>query len=146
MKLKNSIRRRPNAGFSLAEMMVVIVIIGILATMVVPNVVGQLGRSQVGKAKSDIAQLVSLVDQYSIANSGVPPETLEQLLEPVGGGQAILTRKSLPKDPWKMPYIYEPPSVTGTGTYLIKSFGSDKAPGGEGDAADISNVSILEDE
>ena len=137
---------RPNAGFSLPEMMVVIVIIGLLATLVVPNVVRQLGKAIGGKAKADITALSTAVDTFALENAGRYPDSLEQLLESVDGEAPILKRKSVPKDPWKMQYMYDPPSVTGTGTYRIYTFGADKSPGGEGENADISNITIQEGE
>jgi general secretion pathway protein G len=147
MKLHRNTTPRHHAGFSLAEMMVVIVIIGVLATLVVPNVVRQLGKSQEGKVKSDITQLANAVDLFVIENGGTYPESLEQLIAPPDGGPSYLRgRKSVPLDPWKMPYMYDPPSVTGTGDFRIYTFGKDKAPGGEADNADISNVTILGEE
>ncbi len=147
MKLQSTHRlRRAKSGFSLAEMMVVIVIIGLLATLVVPNVVRQLGTAIKGKVKGDISSLSSAVDQFMLENSGSFPESLEELLNPADGGQPYLKTKTIPKDPWKMPYMYDPPSVTGTGTYRIYTFGKDQSPGGEGDDEDISNLSILGEE
>ena len=147
MQIQRSATGRRKAGFSLAELMVVIVIIGLLATLVVPNVVRQLGAGQRGKVTSDITQLANAVDLFVIENGGTYPESLEQLINPPDGGPGYLKgRKSVPLDPWKMPYMYDPPSVTGTGTFKIYSYGKDKAPGGEGDNQDISNESILGEE
>ena len=81
-----------------------------------------------------------------IENAGTAPETLEELLTPTDGGKPYLDYTSVPKDPWKMPYMYDPPSVTGNGKFRIYTFGKDKSPGGEGENADVSNLTILGEE
>ncbi len=146
MKLHRNFHRRQRAGFSLAEMMVVIVIIGLLATLVVPNVIRNLGTATKSKVKSDITAIASAIDNYTIENGGAYPDSLDQLVSPPDGGLSYLKGKTVPKDPWKMEYMYDPPSVTGTGTYKVYTFGRDKNPGGEGDDADISNLTILGEE
>lgn len=142
MKMHAHIRRARRAGFTLAEMMVVIVIIGLLATLVVPNVVGFLGRAMGGKVKSDINAICNALDNYALQNATQYPESLEELINPPEGQAAYLKGKKLPSDPWKMPYQYEPPSVTGTGEYRVYTLGKDKSPGGSGEDADIDNWTL----
>lgn len=145
--MKNLSSNRParRAGFTLAEMMVVIVIIGLLATLVVPNVVGFLSRALGGKVKSDINQICNAIDNYAVQNAAQYPESLEDLINPPEGQPAYLKAKSIPKDPWKREYRYDPPSVTGTGQYRVYTLGKDDSEGGEGEDADIDNISIQED-
>ncbi len=88
------------SGFSLAELMVVIVIIGLLATLVVPKVLRNLFVANVGKAKADIVQISSAVDQYAIENNGRYPESLEVLVTPDENGFTYLSQETVPKDPW----------------------------------------------
>jgi len=129
------------AGFTLAEMMVVIVIIGILATIVVPNVMQKFFQSQRAKATADIVSITSALKEYAMANAGKYPDSLEVLVTPDLNGYRFLNQKTIPKDPWGEEYGYEPPSP-GNPEPRVYSFGKDKAMGGEGDAADIDNDSI----
>jgi general secretion pathway protein G len=133
--------RSVRAGFSLAELMVVIVIIGLLATLVVPNVVAKLGKANRTKAKADIVALDKAVEDYVIDNNGRYPDSLEQLVQENEHGESYLKQTSVPKDPWGQTYLYEPPS-SGSRKFRVISYGSDGVPGGEGDDADIDNLSI----
>lgn len=138
----NTLRRTPTrrSGFSLAELMVVIVILGLLATIVVPNVLGYLAQGNETVVKSDISQISQAIDSYMIANGGKAPDSLEILEQPDDNGHSYL--KKVPLDPWKNPYVYEPP--LGNQPYTVLSYGKDGAPGGEGDDADITNIDVLE--
>ena len=131
-------RNGSKAGFSLAELMVVIVIIGLLATLVVPNVMRNLGQAFKGKVKSDITAISSAIDTFAIENAGQYPESLEELLEPPDGGESYLKGGKVPLDPWKVEYQYEPP-YSGE-AYRVYTLGKDGQPGGEGDNADIANI------
>ena len=123
----------PAAGFSLAEMMVVIVIIGLLATMVVPNVLRYLGNANSTKVEADMNQITTAISTYTIQNKMRPPESLEELINPEDGGGSYFTAKKMPLDPWGNEYVYE---RNGSEFELI-SYGRDQVPGGEGDDADI---------
>lgn len=136
-------RRRRKQGFSLAEMMVVIVIIGLLATLVVPNVLQRLQSAFKGKVKADITAIESSLKEYAINNGGKYPDSLEALVTPDENGYTYLDRKSVPLDPWKNEYMYEPPS-SGNPDPRVFTYGKDGAPGGEGDDADIDNIQIKE--
>lgn len=133
---------RAQAGFSLAELMVVIVILGLLATLVVPNVMKQLFTANTSVAKQDISAISQAVTNYAIENAGKYPDSLEALITPDESGHKFLDRNSVPKDPWKNEYIYEPPQ-SGQGFKVI-CYGRDGQPGGEGEDADIDNMSMLE--
>ena len=132
--------RNARAGFTLAELMVVIVIIGLLATVVVPNVVSKLGKSMRSKAEFDIAAIAQSLDSYAVENMGRFPETLEALVTPDAQGQTYLNRETVPIDPWGNPYVYEPP--TGGRKLNVISYGKDGVPGGEGDDADITHEQL----
>ncbi len=143
MNTRLQTRRAQSAkgGFSLAELMVVIVIIGLLATLVVPNVVSALKRAFGGKTKADIMSLSAGLNEYYI-NNGSWPDSLEALVTPDENGYTYLAQKSIPLDPWKNEYQYEPP-YAGETTPRVYTLGADNAPGGEGENADISNISLL---
>ena len=128
--------RGKQAGFTLAELMVVIVIIGLLATLVVPNVVRKLIAATRATAESNIATLAGACEDYAVENNGRYPETLEALVTPDDTGKTFLQRETVPNDPWGNPFVYEPPG--GDRKINIISYGKDGVPGGEGDDADIT--------
>jgi general secretion pathway protein G len=130
--------RRRRSGFSLAELMVVIVIIGLLATLVVPQVSRFLFQGKRAKAESDISQLVMTIDSF-YAIKGRFPESLEELTIPDESGEPFLRR--LPVDPWTNEYYYEPP-MGGSSQYRVYTLGRDGQPGGEGEDQDIDNTMI----
>ena len=136
MKIENRRRR----GFTLAELMVVIVILGLLATLVVPNVIGYLTQGKMTKVKADIRALDEAIVSYNMFNSGRWPESLEKLIEKDMNGNAYLKQTKVPKDPWGNEYKYEPP-MTGN-QYRIYTLGADGIPGGEGDDRDYSNEDL----
>jgi general secretion pathway protein G len=131
-------------GFTLAELMVVIVIIGLLATLVVPNVVRKLFVANEAKAKADIIAIESALDEYAISNSGRYPESLEALVTEDENGFKYLKRDSIPTDPWGHEYVYEPPS--GGQPLRVLTYGDDGVPGGEGTAKDMDNIMIRNEE
>lgn len=132
---------RRTAGFSLAELMVVIVIISLLATAVVPRVMDSLMSAKWGTAKSDIMVIQSALTQYAIQNGGAYPDSLEALVERDVNNRKFLDRDSVPTDPWGTEYGYEPPSG-GEPDPIITCFGKDGTPGGEGDERDVTNIDI----
>lgn len=146
------IRSRPSrrtdrrAGFTLVELMVVIVIIGLIATVVAINVLPAQDRAMTGKARADVATLEQGVESYRLDNLVFP--TTEQGLQalvapPAGLAQPERYRQGgyvrrLPEDPWGNPYQYRHPSVHG-GQFDVWSWGADGREGGEGNDADIGN-------
>lgn len=129
------------SGFSLAELMVVIVILGLLATLVVPNVMKQLFRANRETAKSDIASIAQAVTNYQVEHAGKSPERIEDLITPDESGHAYLSNyASAPKDPWKNEYVYQPPQSGQP--FNVLSYGADGQPGGEGDDADIDYITM----
>ena len=133
-------------GFTLVELMVVIVIIGLLATIVAVNVLPNLGKANVGKAKSDIAALEQGLEFYRLDNMTFPrtEQGLGALVSaPAGLAQPGRYRaggyiKQLPDDPWGKPYEYANPGTHG-GPFDIYSLGADGQPGGEDENADIGS-------
>lgn len=140
--LRNPASSAKKSGFSLAELMVVIVILGLLATLVVPKVFDALKRAFGGKVKSDIMAISSALDDYAINNGGKYPESLEDLVTPDENGYTYLKQKSVPQDPWSMEYQYEPP-VPGAPDPRVFTLGADGTPGGEGENQDMSNIILL---
>lgn len=133
-------------GFTLVELMVVVVIIGLLATVVAINVLPSQDRAMIGKAKADIAVLEQAVETYRLDNLTFPDGQagLNALVAaPAGLAQPERYRQGgyirrLPQDPWGNPYQYRQPSAHG-GQFDVWSFGADGREGGEGNDADIGN-------
>jgi general secretion pathway protein G len=130
---KRKKNRKREDGFTLVELMVVIVIIGLLATIVVINVLPAQDTARLRKAQADIATLEQGVEMYR----------LNRMTYPSGGDglQALVSEgfiKRLPDDPWGNPYRYAAPGRNGQ-PFDIFSYGADGREGGEDDNADIGN-------
>jgi general secretion pathway protein G len=125
-------------GFSLVELLVVIVIIGLLSTLVIINVLPSQDKAMVGKAKADIATLEQAVEMYRL-NTLRYPNASEGLavLAASQTGQGGAYIKKLPNDPWGKPYQYRQPGQHGP--FDIYTLGADGAEGGDGDNADIGS-------
>lgn len=140
-------RRARQAGFTLVEMMVVIVILGLLATVVAINVLPNQEKAMKGKARADVSVLEQALEGYRLDNFSFP--TTEQGLQALVAPPAGLTQvdryreggyvRRLPKDPWGNPYQYRAPGAHGA--IDVYSFGADGREGGEGKDADIGNWS-----
>lgn len=131
-----------SAGFTLLELLVVLVILGLLAGYVAPKYFSQVGKSEVKTARAQIDALEKALDQYRI-DTGRYPST-EQGLAALNAKPADEARwdgpylkKSVPNDPWGKPYQYRSPGEHGE--LDLFSFGRDGAPGGSADGADIVN-------
>lgn len=137
-------RRHREAGFTLVELMVVIVIIGLLATIVALNVLPSGDTARIEKAKADIAQLEGGLELYRLQMSTFPTtaQGLNALVSAPAGVDASRYQrggylKRLPEDPWGRPYLYASPGVHGEAD--IWSLGADGQEGGEGVNADIGS-------
>lgn len=139
------IHRNPEKddGFTLVEVMVVMVIIGLLTTFVVLNIIPSQDKAMTQKAKADIRILEGAIEMYRLDMLDYPDEDagLDSLVNlPAGERNEDRYRKGgyvkfLPNDPWDRPYIYRYPGEEGV--YDIFSYGADGEPGGEGNDADI---------
>jgi general secretion pathway protein G len=140
---------RRAAGFTLIEIMVVVVILGILAAIVVPKLAGEPDKARVAKAKQDIRAMESALQLYRLDNYYYPStqQGLEALVQRPEGEPPAKNWKAggyvakLPKDPWGNPYQYLQPGSKG-GEYDISSLGADGKPGGDGVDTDIGNWNL----
>jgi len=127
--------RRPgglrSGGFTLIEVLVVVVILGILAAIIVPNIMDKPGQAKITKAKADIRGIESALNMYRLDEHDYPKtdQGLEALVN------KYLPR--LPTDPWDKEYLYLYPG--NHGTFDVYTLGRDGQPGGEGEDADIGN-------
>lgn len=137
--------RNKQKGFTLIEIMVVVVIIGILIGLVAPNIVGNVDEARVTAAKADISTLVDALERYYMDNSTYPTtdQGLAALVEKPSvspepknwRAQGYIKRKKMLQDPWSNEYRYISPGASGP--YDLYSLGSDSQEGGEGVQADI---------
>lgn len=134
------LKLRAAAGFTLLELLVVMVIIGLLAGFVAPKFFAQIGKSEVKTTRAQIDGLEKTLDQYRLDVGSYP--TTEQGLAALNERPAGLSRwsgpylkKAVPLDPWGSPYVYKSPGEHGE--YDLLSLGKDGQPGGSGEAEDI---------
>jgi general secretion pathway protein G len=129
-------------GFTLLELLVVMVIIGLLAGYVGPRYFGQIGKSEAKAARAQVDALEKALDQYRL-DVGRYPSTEAGLaalvVRPSGNAKwsGPYLKKAVPPDPWGRPYAYKSPGEHGE--YDLVSFGKDGRPGGTGDDADITS-------
>jgi general secretion pathway protein G len=129
-------QRHRRAGFSLAELMVVIVIIGLLVGVVAPNVFKYLFSGQTARVRTDLTFIEAAIENFRLENGGKFPESIDELVQPdPNTNEAYLKGGRVPTDPWDNEYQYEPPS--GGQDFRLYSFGEDGQPGGDGKARDL---------
>jgi general secretion pathway protein G len=130
-------------GFTLIEILVVVVILGILAAIVVPKVMERPGEARVVRAQQDIRGIASALGLYKLDNFVYPTtaQGLDALVNKPSGQPDAPNWKgyldNLPKDPWGRPYQYQSPGQHGA--FDVFSWGADGKPGGEGENADVGN-------
>lgn len=141
---------RRDAGFTLIEIMVVLVIIAILGALIGPQILGRVDEARITAAKQDIRTLGTALDLYRMDNFRYP--TTDQGLEALvrkpddpavrnWKPEGYLKSRTVPKDPWGSEYLYLQPGTRG-GAYDLYSLGADGQPGGEEVDADIGNWNI----
>jgi general secretion pathway protein G len=136
-------KRCGQQGFTMIELLLVMVILGMLAALVGPNLIGQAGKARSKTARVQIANLGTALDTYALDVGRYPSgaEGLQGLRDRPSGlamWDGPYLSKKVPIDPWGNQYQYQEPSKGGL--YTITSYGSDGRSGGEGDAADITNL------
>jgi len=136
-------RKSSEKGFTLIELIVVLVILGLLAAVVAPKIVGKLSQSKAQIAKIQIKELESALQLFSFDVGRYPTltEGLEALRRNPGNLEAWkgpYLEKEVPLDPWGKPYVYRIPSNHGN-DYDLFSYGPDGVEGGEGENADVGN-------
>lgn len=137
-------QRTKRRGFTLIELMVVILILAILAALIVPRVVGRTGEAKRAKAASDIATLNAALQQFHIHNDRYPTneeglQALRQAPQDAPNWRGPYLDKPLPPDPWGFDYVYTTPGPNGQ-DYIVESYGADGQPGGDGDNADVTDA------
>ena len=144
--MNNPAKKSRQTGFTLIEIMVVVVIIGLLVGLIGPKVLGRAGDARMTAAKSDISNLGRALDIYKLDNYSYPntDQGLQALVtQPSGEPEARNWNPDgylpkVPKDPWGTEYIYMSPGVNG-GKYDLYTLGADGREGGEGEAADVNS-------
>lgn len=133
------------AGLTLIEVMVVMLVLGIMAALVAPNVFSHVSTARHESARAQIEMLNAALDAYRLHNGRYP--TTEQGLEALRteprtppeptDWRGPYLRKDVPEDPWGHPYVYRSPAVESEWGYDLLSLGADGEPGGEGEDADV---------
>ena len=145
-----SVLNKDNRGFTLIEIMVVIIILGILAVYIGPKIMGRPGQAKQVKAKIDIAALETALKLYKLDNGSYPAteQGLLALIEKPETGnvpkkwreEGYLDKRKVLKDPWGNEFVYLSPGVHGD--FDIISYGADGVPGGEGEDKDVNSWEI----
>ncbi len=151
IEMKRQIANKRANGFTLIEIMVVVIILGLLAGLVLPRILGQEERARVEAAKVQIRALEGALDAWKLDNGFYPStdQGLDALIKKPETGRipskwregGYLKPARIPKDPWGKDYVYISPGNEGR-EYEIISYGADGEPGGEGNNADIESWKI----
>ena len=136
---------RCRSGFTLLELVVVIIVLGLLAGIVAPQIIGRLSEAKSTTAKTQLELLSVALDGYRLDNGSYPTtdQGLAALRErptraPVPANwRGPYLRKAVPVDPWGRPYVYRAPGERNPSTFDLESLGRDGKPGGEGEDADL---------
>ncbi len=136
---------RDARGFTLLELLVVVIVLGLLAGLVAPQIFGRVGEAKSGTARTQMALLATALDSYRLDNGAYP--TTEQGLEalrekpvrePVPSNwRGPYLRKPVPLDPWDRPYLYRAPGSRNATTFDLATLGRDGKEGGTDEDADL---------
>lgn len=132
-------QRRNTRGFTLVELLLVLVILALIGSLVLPGIIGKAEGAKAKAAKSQIDRLAMAVESYYL-DTGKTPDSLDQLIEggrDAAGWNGPYVKASSLQDPWGREYVYEYPGDHGD--FDIYSLGADGQPGGEGTNADINS-------
>jgi general secretion pathway protein G len=137
---------RAQRGFTLIEIMAVVLIIGLLGTLVGIAIAPQIDKARVSTARSQIRMLEAALETYRMDNARFPTSEhgLDALINPPPDARnyqtgGYLAKRQVPVDPWGNPYQYESPGQHNDHSFDLWSLGADGAPGGEGVDADVGN-------
>jgi len=142
---RNAARTQRMAGFTLTELLVVVVILGILAATIIPQFIGTTQEAKVSAAKAHVAELESALERFNIHMDRYPTidEGLQVLVDPPSNDENKKWRgpyvKGIRPDPWGNPYLYRLPATRRKSGFDLWSRGADGADGGEGEGSDIGN-------
>jgi general secretion pathway protein G len=123
-------------GFTLIELMIVIVILGLLASLVAPEMFGKVGSTQRKVAKTQMLALDTSLETFRLDVGDYPNGLAELRSSSKTGWDGPYLRKDIPLDPWGKPYVYRTPGEDGKGYYMA-SYAKDGQPGGAGDNEDV---------
>lgn len=140
--------RNGQRGFTLIEIMIVVVILGVLGALIAPNIIGRAGDARTAAAKSDIRNIKSSLALYKLDNFSYPStdQGLEALVDKPGGSPTATNWKAdgylekLPVDPWGREYLYLSPGANGK--FDLYSLGADGQDGGESENVDVKSWEI----
>ncbi len=145
--MKSNLGPRSRSGFTLIELIVVLIVIGLLAGLVAPQILGRVSDARITTAKTQIELLGVALENYRLDN-GVYPSTqqgLEALRTKPASGTEVRNwrgpylKKSVPADPWGRPYIYKSPGDKDRAGFDLQTLGKDGKPGGADEDADLGN-------
>lgn len=134
-------------GLTLIEILVVIIVLGLLAGLVAPRIIGRVSEARSASARTQIELLSVALDNYRLDNGRYPTSDQGlQALRTAPTGEPVprnwrgpYVRKEIPLDPWDRPYVYRSPGIENPDAYDLFTLGADGVPGGEGEDADITS-------
>lgn len=146
--MPGELNRRTRSGFTLLEMLVVLVILGLLAGLIGPQLFGRVGEAKGTTAKTQMELIGVALDSYRLDNGSYPVtgQGLDALMTRPTRAPAPLNwrgpylRKTVPSDPWGRPYLYQSPARRGADGFDLRSLGRDGAEGGTGEDTDLGGA------